>query len=128
MRLPHGHAAIAGCAIKVKQAPISSHRALTHLAARCRMPEARDEDGEEALLEDQVAWIQGVPSFAARRAKGKHPNPQHEDPRLEKLQRDLLLVEKALPREALPGEAPPTSASCQLDTDLPSSCSWRQPP
>ena len=86
---------------------MSSHRRLTHSALRCRMLEARDKDGEEGLLEDQLAWLQGISSFAARRAKGKHPQPQHEDPRLEKLQRDLLLVEKALPREALPGGAPP---------------------
>lgn len=64
------------------------------------MPEPDNEEELDDLYDDQLAWIQESPLVAARKAKGKHPNPQDEDPCIARLCRDLLLVEKALPRTA----------------------------
>ena len=64
------------------------------------MPEALGEEASEQLYEEQEAWLKGVPLVAARKAKGKHPNPQDDDLCLAQLRRDMLLVEKALPRTA----------------------------
>ncbi len=63
-----------------------------------RYPETHTEEEEEALYQQQEAWLQSTPLVAARKAKGKHPNPSDDDPLIARVRRDLLLVEKAIPR------------------------------
>ena len=68
------------------------------------MPAPRSEEEEDRLYEEQLTWVRAAPLVAARKAKGRHPNPMDDDPCIERLRRDLLLVEKALPRTALAAE------------------------
>ena len=68
------------------------------------MPEPRAEEEEDRLYEEQAEWVREAPLVAARKAKGRHPNPTDDDPCIERLRRDLLLVEKALPQAALSAE------------------------
>ena len=68
------------------------------------MPAPKAEEEEDRLYEEQLAWVKTAPLVAARKAKGRHPNPMDDDPCIERLRRDLLLVEKALPRTALTPE------------------------
>ena len=68
------------------------------------MPARKAEEEEDRLYEEQLAWVRATPLVAARKAKGRHPNPVDDDPCIERLRRDLLLVEKALPRTALTAE------------------------
>lgn len=64
------------------------------------MPDPYDEEESDRLYEAHLAWVKEMPLVAARKAKGKHANPQDDDPCIARLKRDMLLVEKALPRSA----------------------------
>lgn len=87
------------------------------------MPEERSEEANDRLFEQQEAWLRGGPLVAARKAKGRHPNPLDDDPRVALLQRDMLLVEKALPPSAFsegwdPGAWKEAVRSCREPADF----------
>lgn len=64
------------------------------------MVDPRAEEALDILYEEQQAWVREAPLVAARKAKGRHPNPQDDDPCMARLRQDFLLVEKALPYTA----------------------------
>lgn len=73
------------------------------------MVEPREEESSQGLWGEEDAWVRAARLVAARKAKGRHPNPQDDDPRVARLRQDFLLVEKALPQNAFAEDWEPSA-------------------
>jgi hypothetical protein len=101
----HGSELSAGFCLTCIESPKPNRNPPLHLPVTLneshrRFPEPHTEEEEEVLYDQQLAWVQAIPLVAARKAKGKLPNPLDDDPLVARLKRDLLVVEKAVPRSA----------------------------